>query len=387
MDSSGLEERGYMINSESRLPIADNLPIDRLASIFNNKTNSYKYLFFIALLNLLEESAFSTKVFNVDEIYTEMLTIAWYPHTFFKLNFGSQDKIGTLLDNIKDTGSLTTVLSNNFRYKLRKRMSKHTKEISSTLDRYVKFRLLRPFFQSEVRNLEGSTLHKKIIELSSARTEQFRPLYLFLENETKIVVPPFWLGYISANIKILRNFAFWEWLEYMQKRNPSVPNLQKKLFPPESRETLNNQKKYWKHVLGLAPLSCIFTERPLEINDLSLDHFLPWSFVAHDQLWNLVPVSRSINSSKSNNLPSLHRYFGRFVDLQYKALSIYHTHPGKKSWEKIIEPYITDLKLTERDILDKEKLSKSLEAAITPLYNLARNQGFSPDWIYSVHSY
>ncbi len=375
-----------MISSESRLPIADNLPIARLASIFNNKTNSYKYLFFIALLNLLEESAFSTKIFNVDEIYTEMLTIAWYPHTFFKLNFGSQDKIGILLDKIKNTGSLTTVLSNNFRYKLKKRMSNHTKEISKTLDRYVKYRLLRPFFQNEVQGLKGSSLHNKIIILSSVRTEQFRPLYLFLENETKIVVPPFWLGYISTNIKILKNFAFWEWLKYMQKRNPSVPNLQKKLFPPESRETLNKQKKYWKHVLELSPQYCIFSDSILEIDNLSIDHFLPWSFVAHNRLWNLIPVSRSINSSKSNNLPSLQRYFGRFVDLQFKALSIYHTHPGKTPWEKIIEPYMTDLKITESNILDRKIFSQSLETAITPLYNLARNQGFPSDWVYTADS-
>lgn len=373
-----------MIENKKILPVADNLPIARLSSIFNNKTNSYKYLFFIALLNLLEESTFCTNIFTVDDIYTEMLTIAWYPHTFFKLNFGRQDKIGTLLDEIKNTGSLTTVLSNNFRHKLRKRMSNHTKEISKTLDRYVKYRLLRPFFQNEVQGLKGSSLHNKIINLSSARTEEFRPLYLFLENETKIVVLPFWLGYISTNIKILKNFASWEWLKYMQKRNPSVPNLQKKLYPPESRDPLNDQRKYWKHVLEVEPQYCIFSDTVLELDNLSIDHFLPWSFVAHDQLWNLIPVSRSINSSKSNNLPSLHRYFGRFVDLQYKALSIYHSHPGKTPWEKIIEPYMTDLKIPGNNILDKDIFSHSLEAAITPLYNLARNQGFPSDWVYSA---
>ncbi len=316
-----------------------------------------------------------------------MLTIAWYPHTFFKLNFGSQDIVGFLLDKVGDSFSITNTLSKQSRDKLKSVLNNYTKEISKVLDWFVKFRLLRQFFHNELINHDENSLHNKIKLLASTRTEEFRPLYLITDNEKEIIIPPFWFGYISANIKILKNFASWEWLKYMQKRNPSVPNLQKKLFPPESRETLNKQKKYWKHVLELLPQYCIFSGTILEIDNLSIDHFLPWSFVAHDQLWNLIPVSRSINSSKSNNLPSLYRYFGRFVDLQYKALSIYHSHPGKTPWEKIIEPYVTDLNLTERDILEKDKLVQSLEAAITPLYNLARNQGFSPDWIYSIHSY
>jgi hypothetical protein len=46
---------------------------------------------------------------------------------------------------------------------------------------------------------------------------------------------------------------------------------------------------------------------------------LPWSFVAHDQLWNLTPTSPEVNSSKSDNLPA-NTYFDRFVDLQHQGL-------------------------------------------------------------------
>ncbi|MDY5576621.1 MAG: HNH endonuclease domain-containing protein [Lachnospiraceae bacterium] len=37
-------------------------------------------------------------------------------------------------------------------------------------------------------------------------------------------------------------------------------------------------------------------------NDISIDHFVPWSYVAHDEMWNLNPTTKSINSSKRNNL-------------------------------------------------------------------------------------
>ena len=52
---------------------------------------------------------------------------------------------------------------------------------------------------------------------------------------------------------------------------------------------------------------------------MSLDHFIPWSFVLHDRMWNLVPVSKSINSSKSDLLPPLEKYLDSFIDLQFTA--------------------------------------------------------------------
>ncbi len=372
-----------MIENNILLPNSHNLPVSKLASIFGNTTNSYKYLFFTALINLMENSFFEKNIFSIDNIYAEMLTFAWYPHTYFKLNFGSQDKIGMLLDKMGDSIESTGILANNFRENLKKLLKPHTKEISKALDRYVKFRLLRPFFANEVQGLEGTHLHKKIKQLAYNNLNKYWPLYYISNDESEIIVPPPWINYISVNIRILKNFAAWEWLDYMQKMNPSVPALQKKLFPPLTRENLSVQTNYWKHVLEVSPLPCIFTGKPLHFSDFFFVHFFTWPFVAQNQLWNLVPVTRSINSSKSDKLPSLDKYFAGFADIQYKALNIYYSNPGRKSWNKIIEPYITDLKINEIDLLNKTKLTKAIEDTVKPLYSLARNQGFSPDWVYT----
>jgi hypothetical protein len=168
----------------------------------------------------------------------------------------------------------------------------------------------------------------------------------------------------------------------MQKRNPSVPNLQMKLFPPSQRNNLNSQSDYWKRVLEKERLTCIFSGKPISTDDLSIDHFLPWSFVAHDQLWNLIPVSRSINSSKSNNLPSMKRYFDGFAEMQFRGLQVYRENPGKVSWNKVVEPYVADLRLNPGDFLDKGKFKNSLRNTIEPLSSLAKAQGFCEGWVY-----
>lgn len=124
----------------------------------------------------------------------------------------------------------------------------------------------------------------------------------------------------------------------------------------------------------------VFRER-LVAHNFSLDHFLPWSFVAHDQLWNLVPVSPSINASKSDKLPSLDHYFAQFALMQHSALACYHDHPGIVPWRKVAEPYIVDLKLRPEDVLNRERLTKGLRSVIEPLYHLAASQGFEPGWV------
>ncbi|MBS5284375.1 MAG: hypothetical protein KHY46_10980 [Clostridiales bacterium] len=37
---------------------------------------------------------------------------------------------------------------------------------------------------------------------------------------------------------------------------------------------------------------------------MSIDHFVPRSYISNDKLWNLPPLRRSLNSSKNNRLPS-----------------------------------------------------------------------------------
>ena len=79
-----------------------------------------------------------------------------------------------------------------------------------------------------------------------------------------------------------------------------------------NKEILQNAKKFWKIVVDKNNLKCPYTGKPI-IEDYSIDHFIPWSFVTHDLLWNLVPVlNRSVNSSKSDNLPSFDKYFSNF---------------------------------------------------------------------------
>jgi CRISPR/Cas system Type II protein with McrA/HNH and RuvC-like nuclease domain len=57
------------------------------------------------------------------------------------------------------------------------------------------------------------------------------------------------------------------------------------------------------------PVNCIYTQKPLDIGNYALEHFVPYAFVSHDMIWNLIPADPGFNSTKCDKLPSIDRYF------------------------------------------------------------------------------
>jgi hypothetical protein len=321
--------RWKLSEHKSDLPYSDRVNIPALLGVFGSTSASYKYLFFLSLLDILEASTFDRLGIDFDEILLEMLVNAWYPHVYFKLSFGVNDRITRELDrlNVLQDGAN---ISGNAKKEIRRQIFTRDYTRNNLMD-MVPYRLLSPFFSGELQGMTDAKRNRAIINLSYEKFEERRPLYFFMEQQGRksLVMHPQWMLYFYENLSMLRSFICWSWLDYMQRRNPSVPNVQVKLFPPQSRNSLLFQTKYWKDVMSRDSLSCIYTGEELSLEDLSLDHFLPWSFVAHDQLWNLIPVSKSINSSKNNYLPSLDRYFPRFAALQFQGLESYHRAHGK----------------------------------------------------------
>jgi hypothetical protein len=217
----------------------------------------------------------------------------------------------------------------------------------------------------------------KVAEVSFRK---YKTLYHFDSTKhgscSSIIFHPSWAAYFEKHYTIVRDWAAWEWLGYMQRRNPSTPGLVCKLVTPSKRESLLKQTNYWKLILNQIDFYCIYSDQKIDANNFSLDHYLPWSFVAHDQLWNLVPTTPEVNSSKSNNLPPDHA-FEKFITAQHLGLRTFHETTPQNTWDETVEVYINDLRIQNQDdLLDLEKLRNAYSNAIPPLISLATNQGF-----------
>ena len=221
-----------------------------------------------------------------------------------------------------------------------------------------------------------------------ARINQERRLMYYFENlngmQTTIRLNPEWSAYIQKNQEIIKGWLRYNMIIYLQKRNPSVPGIADKLYPPQERK-LEKVKKYWKLLLTLRPVYEIYGHVQLTDKDISIDHFVPWSYVAHDEFWNLHPTTRSINSSKSNHLPDWKTYFPQLARLEYFSYEMIWKYDAvRDEFEKCAKEHLND-DMVRRKIyqegLDFASFSKALEETVQPIYQSAKNCGFK-DWIY-----
>ena len=197
-------------------------------------------------------------------------------------------------------------------------------------------------------------------------------IYKINKEEQYIEIYDKWFNYLLKNISIIEGWVKYYLANFLQDRNPNVPAIIYKLEPAYQRK-MNKQKKFWKEVTKIIQLNDIYTGEIIKPEKISLDHFIPWSFVLHDKNWNLIPTFKSINSSKSDNLPELEKYFNDFADVQYEAFDL---NRRKNINKKIIEDYLLlDNQMNEN--IKENQFKEILKDNISPLYRIARNTGFS----------
>lgn len=169
-------------------------------------------------------------------------------------------------------------------------------------------------------------------------------------------------------------------IQYLQRRNPSVPGIVDKLYLPKERN-LEKVKKYWKMIVSIKPVCEIYGEERLNEKNISIDHFVPWSYVAHDELWNLTPTIRSMNSRKSNRLPDWNTYFPMLCKSEYLSYEMMWEYPEiHAAFERCAKEHLNNQeikhKLYQRWLSERE-FSGRLEEVMFPVYQSAKSMGFS----------
>ncbi|MAL97485.1 MAG: hypothetical protein CL583_03450 [Alteromonadaceae bacterium] len=361
------------------IPPSNDLNIGALAGLFHNTTNSYKLLFFQALLGIVESrSAVNDSNCRIDLklLCSNVLRFGWYPHKFFKLSFGSQDKIGRALDKLRFGINESAITNPSTKARLNEAIHEQFTEIGADfLTRYVPYRLLTSFFTAELKGLLDTQKNRAIAHLAEQSFQTVSPaLYRFTNGQSEIELNPQWNTYIRANLAIIKGWALFQWAGYLQRKNPNIPALIRKIEPPIKRASLSEQTRFWNTVVLDQPIHCIYSGAFLQPSSFALDHFLPWSFVCHDELWNLIPVDPRANSSKGGSLPN-DKFIDPFIEQQVNALRV-HRERTDKSWKKTVQPYVEGLSLTEEEVATPETVGHALSNKIKPLISLARTMGY-----------
>ena len=362
---------------ENTLPYSSKIDTVKLGKLFDNMSESYKIFWFQAIVN----KAFAGKtLLTYDELINEMIADGWYMVSEYKLNLGPSDTLEKVIIEAFDVMDLKTSEKKDIILKtLDDTDNRELQKMKMTLTLNVPYRLQAPFLQ----DVKGDTWHKK--GLTDIINDHDDLLYYFENKDglnSTIRINNDFAEYVKDNYAILCGWIRYNLIEYLQRRNPSVPGIVNKIDPPLVRK-LNAVTNYWKEVMRHQTIQDIYTEKYLNETPISIDHFVPWSYVAHDELWNLVPTTKSVNSSKSNHLANWDLYFQKLSDIQYQAYQIRHIDEHmEKTFQNCLNEYVNDMDVQRR--LYKENQSElefrnQLEDILRPVYISARNLGFT-EW-------
>lgn len=363
------------------LPLSStSLPIESLAACFHKTTTSYKFYWFIAILEHIKRNR--TAVISIDDLKTIMVVNIWYPAVYFQLSFGKQDHLSLAALMIKETAEEDVIPKIA---ELLKTNREFTDEFRQ-LDRYVPYRFLESFFRDALRGVVDQQKNGIIATLAH---ESFLPpnrpsIYKF-QNKKTIEIHPDWYQYIEQHLSILQEFCYWNLLKFLQLRNPNVPNIAGKLFLPKVRN-LDTARNYWQQALQkLDECRCIYSQAIIPQRGFSLDHFLPWRYVTHDLLWNIIPTLPAVNSSKSDRLPNLSTYFDYFARIQFDALQVVASAAHTKAQ---LDDYLLLFGCEQRsDLLSipYDAFQNKLYETVAPQFQIARSMGFIGNWSYPPH--
>ena len=373
-------------NGIQSLPKSNIVESGYLESMLSNFSTSYKLFWFKGIYR--EVLGGHTEI-TYKHIVARMIAEAWYPVIFFNLSLGVADKLADAVWYIHETlhVSREEKVDKIVEYILVSDDKVLNKKIKSFTD-FVPYRLIRPFYQREIDNERqinskdySDSKVNSIIEQYN-KVDQNNALYILNRVEQRVKISSNWVKYLTDNAAVIEGWLNYKLINYIQQRNPSVPAIPFKIFPPVERD-LKEATKYWEIVQMKLHLPDLYTDKSFTSENMSvygnvsIDHFIPWSFDLHDEIWNLYPAFKNINSAKGNKLPDMDKYLTLFCEYQYKGFLV--AKEDSKIKKKTLEQYMNvrkDIFHIGDDDRGHEAFIHSIRNTIEPLYQIANNQGY-----------
>ena len=367
------------------------LEIESFSRMLKDPAFCYKFYWLEAIVNIINQNVVETKM---DDIIDEMIANAWYSVVEYHIHLSGfvkgevVDGLERAVNKLKQESDLASFAS---KAEIKEEIKKHNKAIQSEktqLTFMVPYRALAGFFDYHDIKVNWERRTQLIEYIQFFDKTVTRLPYVFGEGNglnRKVIFNPDWIEMINDNTVEILGWIQFEKLKWLQNNNPEVPGLVYKLKQGDNVRKLDKVRNLWNGILDCTAVLDVYTNKNINRNDYDVDHFVPWSFVMNDELWNLMPMDSSLNSSKSNNLPDWDLFFERFAANQYKLYKLIYEFDGIHAlFEKCYKDNL-------HSIWAQQELYKSginqvtfydvLSQNMRPVYDSAKRQGYSV-WMY-----
>ena len=363
------------------------LDVEGFSNMMKAPSFCYKFYWLEAIVILISEGVYQT-TFN--DLIDEMIANAWYSVTEFHVHL-SGIVSGEVRDGLERAvlklQSISDLKSNASKIEIKETIKEHEAELKNEkkqLTNMVPYRALAGFFVKRDSNVNWEST-VRLVDYIQAFDKNFERLPYVLGTspnlKKEVIFNTDWMKMIQDNTVPILGWIQYEKVKWLQNNNPEVPGLVYKLAPlDEKMRKLNNVRKLWSGIMNCGIIYDVFNGDALNDKEYDIDHFVPWSFVMNDELWNLMPMDSSLNSSKSNKLPHWDPFFKKFADNQYLMYQeIHNKEEIHKLFEKCYKDNLHSIWANQelyRPGNKKEVFYNILETNMKPVYESARRQGY-----------
>lgn len=377
---------GYSLTIDEKY--FNTLDIEGFSHMMKDPSFCYKFYWLEGLVQLITEGVENT---TFDAVINEMICSAWYSVREFHVHLSGMQLDGQVRDGLERAiirlSELSNLPSNASKVEIKNAIKAHDTELKSAkeqLTNMVPYRALAGFFDKANETADWNSIRKMTAYIQRINKEVVLLPYTLGESSKlnkEIHFNPSWMEMIQDNTVSILGWIQYEKVKWLQNNNPEVPGLVYKLAPmDEKMRKLGNVRKLWDGVFELCKVRDVFTGEAVTQKQYDVDHFIPWSFVMNDELWNLMPMDSSLNSSKSNRLPKWNPFFKVFAENQYLLYGYIHENPKiHKLFEACYRDNLHSIWAGQelyRKGNSNEEFYNILQKNMRPVYDSARRQGY-----------
>ena len=372
----------------------NSLDIRSFALMLKDPSYCYKFYWLEAIVHLISEGVTRT---TFDEIIDEMICNAWYSVREFHIHLSGLGSDGSVRDGLERAilrlSELSDLPANASKVEILNEIHAHNNELykaKEQLTHMVPYRALAGFFANAGEIVDWGSVKRLTAYVEAFDRNHAALPYTFGTSsrlKKEVIFHPSWIRMIQDNTVSILGWIQYEKVKWLQNNNPEVPGLVYKLAPMDDKmRKLGKVRKLWNGILELTEIRDVFNDKPIVFREYDVDHFIPWSFVMNDELWNLMPMDSSLNSVKSNRLPKWNQYFERFAHNQFL---MYEMVNDKEGLHKLFEGCYRDNlhsiwagQELYRPGNSKDTFYGILKKNMRPVYDSAKRQGYET-WDYS----
>jgi 5-methylcytosine-specific restriction endonuclease McrA len=286
-------------------------------------TNTYKLAWGKSILDYAKEN--TNHEIPIKYLAERVLKYYWNQMYFFKLKQGPLNQTPTLYQIVEKTitayqqiaQSKQPIWFNKALIELLKDTSSYNKRINAIV----------------------RVLYQDVAKRFPITKEKTHNLYTIDKNRHVVIIEKENFDSLRVYGRFIMPFLYLKWAQLLEKFNHS-PRIANKIAGSGQqsiqRKSLATYRKILLKLHEGSEIRDFYTNEVLSPEDVSVDHFIPWSYLYSDDIWNLVLTSRSQNSKKSNQLTSK-EFLDRLIQQNKKLLKLINDPSTKNILHEAIE--------------------------------------------------